>query len=140
SLTDDKAGTISASFSLAPGISQTFTASNAITGSVTNTGTASGKFNDGSGTSASAQAQATAVGHVCTISIVKTPDKTTVCNGDQVTYTYVVTNISYATPLPCSLTDDKAGTISASFSLAPGQSQTFTKSATINGTVTNTAT
>src|SRR5262249_56465843 len=71
SLTDDKAGTISASFSLAPGISQTFTASNAITGSVTNTATASGKFNDGSSTSASAQATATAVGHVCTISLVK---------------------------------------------------------------------
>src|SRR5262249_56895749 len=85
-----------ASFTLAPNGSKTFTASSAITGTVTNKATASGAFNDPASTSASANAQATVVGHVCTISLTKTPDKTSVCNGDTVTSNYVVTNNSDA--------------------------------------------
>src|SRR5262249_49786639 len=95
-----------ASFTLAPNGSQTFTASAAITGSVTNHATASGAFNDPASTSASANAQATVTGHVCTISLTKTPDKTSVCNGTSVTYTYVVTNHSDAFTRTGSLTDD----------------------------------
>src|SRR5262249_61195997 len=83
-----------ASFTLAPSGSQTFTASAAITGSVTNKATASGAFNDPASTSASANAQATVVGHVCTISLTQTPDQTSVCNGTSFTYTYMVTNNS----------------------------------------------
>src|SRR5262249_32218119 len=120
SLTDDKAGTISASFSLAPGISQTVTARNAITGSATNTATAAGTFKDCSGTSASPQATPSSPTRRSSDLIVKTAAPASVCNGASVTYTYVVTNNSDAFTWTGSLTDDKAGTISASFSLAPG--------------------
>src|SRR5262249_58611393 len=82
------------------------TASAAITGTVTNKATASGAFNDPASTTASANAQATVTGHVCTISLTKTPDKTSVCNGDTGTYTYVVANNSYAFTWTGSLTDD----------------------------------
>src|SRR5262249_10507584 len=116
--------------------------SGAITGSVTNKATASGAFSDPASTTASANAQATVVGHVCTISLTKTPDKTSVCNGDTVTYTYVVTNNSDAFACTGSLTDD---TITlpdgaTSFSIPAGQSKTFTTSSAITGTVTNKAT
>lgn len=84
------------------------------------------------------------------ISLVKTPDKTTVQPGEMVTYTYVVTNNS---PLPATnvtVRDDNATpgdptddfTVGTVASLAPGASQTFTATRslpipmfdTINGT------
>ncbi|HEU5211596.1 MAG TPA: hypothetical protein VFU10_02390 [Gaiellaceae bacterium] len=140
SLTDDKLGTIAASITLTAGQSKTFTASGNVTGTVTNTATASGAFNDAASTTASATKQATVTGHVCTISLTKTPSATSVCNGDSVTYTYVVTNNSDLFTWTGSLTDDKLGTIAASITLTAGQSKTFTAPANITGTVVNTAT
>src|SRR5262249_59926507 len=74
-----------ASFSLAPNGSQTFTASGAITGTVTNKATASGAFNDPASTTASANAQATVTGHVCTIRSAEPPEGKAVSNGTSVT-------------------------------------------------------
>jgi hypothetical protein len=125
---------------LAAGASQTFTQVLTVNGTRTNTATATAT--DSKGQTATATATATVTGHVCTISLTKTPSQTNVCNGSSVTYTYVVTNNSDYFTWTGSLTDD---TISlpagaASFSLSPGESKTFTASANINGTVTNTAT
>src|SRR5207302_5962344 len=126
--------------SLTPGQHRTFTKSGAITGTVNNTATASGAFDDPSSTSASKTATATVNGHACSISLTKTPDQTSVCNGSSVTYTYVVTNNSDAFSWTGTLTDNVLGTISGSFTLAPAAHQTFTKSGAITGTVNNTAT
>jgi hypothetical protein len=54
-----------ASFNLAPGETKSFGASGAVTGTVTNTATASGAFDDGSTTNASDTASAKVTGHVC---------------------------------------------------------------------------
>src|SRR5262249_58575785 len=93
-------------------------------------------------TSEAANAMATVTVTGGTMSLTKTPDKTSVCNGDTVTYTYVVTNNSDAFTWTGSLTDDTitlpAG--AASFSIPAGQSKTFTASAAITGSVTNKAT
>ena len=66
----------------------------AITGAVTNTVTATGAFNDPASTSANASAEATVTGHICTITVTKTPSDTDVCNGSTVDYDYRVTNNS----------------------------------------------
>src|SRR5262249_26299230 len=109
--------------------------SGAITGSVTNKATASGAFSDPASTTASANAQATVVGHVCTISLTKTPDKTSVCNGTSVTYTYVVTNNSDAFTWTSGRT---SGTVrlhagAAAFSIPAGQTKTVQASSAVEG-------
>src|SRR5262249_41981620 len=135
SLTDDTitlpAG--AASFSIPAGQSKTFTASAAITEPKSDVEGETGAFSDPAITTTSRKAKATTTGHAWTISVTKTPDKSTVCNGDTVTYTYVVTNNSDAFTWTGSLTDDTitlpAG--AASFSIPAGQSKTFTASAAI---------
>jgi hypothetical protein len=57
----------------------------------------------------------------------------------QVTYTYVLTN-SGSTLTSLTLDDDKLGNILTSGTLASGQSATFTKTACLSHTTTNTAT
>jgi hypothetical protein len=140
SVVDDILGTLSASTTLAPGGSKTFTPSGSITGTVKNTATADGKFDDSAGATAKASASATVTGHVCTISITKTPSVTDVCNGSTVSYTIKVTNNSDKFSWTGSVVDDILGTLSASTTLAAGGSATFTPSGTISGTVKNTVT
>ncbi len=132
---------ISASVTLAPGESWSLSGSGVITGEVTNTASATGRFTDGRLTQASATASATVTGVTCGLSITKTPSATDVCDGTTVTYTYTVTNTG-ALPLTVNLVDDQLGDIDggAGVSLAPGASQTFTATADITGPVTNTVT
>src|SRR5207253_821375 len=112
-----------------------------VSGTVTNTGTATGALNDPSSTSASASASATVTGHTCGISVTKTPAHNDVCNGSSVTYTYSVTNNSDQFSWTGSLSDNILGDISGGpFTLAAGASQGFTATGTISGQVDNTAT
>jgi hypothetical protein len=141
SVVDDKLGTLDASLTLGPGASKTYTpTSGPLTAETTNTVKADGKFDDPASTSASATASATVKVHDCTISLTKTPNKTEVCNGSSVTYTYVVTNNSDFFTWTGTLTDDKLGAINGTITLGPGESKTFTAGANITGDVTNTAT
>jgi hypothetical protein len=142
SITDDVLGSIGSFGPLAPGAQATLTKVAAVNGTQTNTGTANATFNDAGNTTASASASATVTGHTCTISLTKTPDKTTVCNGAStpVTYTYVVKNTGDFFSVSGSVSDDVYGSIGSYGPLAPGASQTLTKTAPVNGTVTNTGT
>src|SRR5262249_26520772 len=132
-LSDDTLGPINGSITLAPGESKSFNASGTISGVGQDTGTASGACNVPGRTRPRSNADATVTGHVCTISLTKTPAQTNVCNGSTVGYTYVVTNNSDAFTWTGTLTDDKLGAINGSITLAPGGSQTLNASAVING-------
>jgi hypothetical protein len=143
SLTDDQFGSIGSFGPIAPGASQTLTKTATVNGTVKNTATASGTFDDSKPTSASAQASVTVTGHTCTISLTKTPSTKDVCNdkNTSVTYTYVVKNTGDFFNVSGNVTDDKiSGGIGSFGPLAPGASATLTKAATVNATVTNTAT
>src|SRR5262249_18453970 len=111
-----------------------------ITGSGTITNTATAKTNDGTVSSGPVQASVNA--HTCTVSLTKTPDNKDVCTGANttVTYTYVVTNNSDKFNASGSVSDDKLGSIGSFGPLAPGASQTLTKTATLTGSQTNTGT
>jgi hypothetical protein len=149
-LTDNIYGSIGSFGPLAAGASATLTKTATVNGTVTNIGTASGTFSDSKPTTASATATATVTGHTCTISLTKTPDKTTVCNGSntQVTYTYVVKNAGDYFNVSGSVTDDNGTpgntaddvTVGNFTNLGPGVSTTFTHAFTVNGTRTNIAT
>ncbi len=139
-LSDSVLGVIDATITLDPGETETFTASGAISGVVTNTATATGAFDDPNSTSASASASATVTGRVCTITVTKTPSATNVCNGSSVTYTYTVTNNSGQFIWTGGLSDSVLGVIDATITLDPGETETFTASGAISGVVTNTAT
>src|SRR5262249_9084657 len=93
-VTDDKNGNVGTTAPWAPGASQTLTATQSITGTVTNIGPATATFTDSVSSTATATSTATVTGHTCDVSIVKTASPTTVCTGQntQVTYTYVVKN------------------------------------------------
>jgi len=139
SLTDDVNGTIDATITLASGETQNFSATGTVTGTVINIATADGSFDDPDATTASDTATATVTGHDCTITVTKTPSATDVCNGSEVTYTYTVTNNSFFT-WSGSLVDDVNGTIDATITLAPGETQNFSAAGTVTGEVTNIAT
>jgi hypothetical protein len=140
SVSDDVYGSIGSFGPLAPGASATLTKVATVKATVTNTGTANATFDDPASTTASAEAEATVTAHICTISLTKTPNQMEVCNGASVDYTYVVTNNSDFFTWTGTLSDDKIGSIDGSITLDPEESQTFTASGTINGTVTNIAT
>ena len=88
----------------------------------------------------SANAQATVTTHACDISVTKTALTPAVCTGATASYSITVRNNSDAFTWTGSVSDDKLGPIATNISLAPGASQTFTKSGTVTGTVTNVAT
>ena len=138
-VTDNVNGAIGSFGPLAPGASQTLTKVATVTGTVTNIGTASATFDDSASTTASATATATVTGHTCTISLTKTPSVTSVCNGSNtpVTYTYVVKNTGDFFNASGTVTDNVYGSIGSFGPLAPGASQTLTKTAAVNGTITN---
>src|SRR3989442_11219220 len=84
----------------------TRTKTTTVNGTVTNVFTADGAFDDPAASKAKETALATVTGHDCGISLRKTPNVTSVCNGTTVTYTYVITNNSDAFSWVGSLEDD----------------------------------
>lgn len=72
------------------------------------------------------------------IEVVKSADATEVPAGTLVNYTFVVTNIGETTLLDITVDDDHLGHIGDIVSLAPGDSETFTASAVLDETTTNT--
>jgi hypothetical protein len=134
---------------IAPTKSQTVTATTTVTGTTTNKAVATGTFDDTAKSTATANASATVTGHVCTISLTKTPDKNQVCSGvsTTVTYTYVVKNTGDKFSVSGTLVDDNGTpgntaddvTIGSWGPLAPGATQTLTKAFTLSGARTNIA-
>src|SRR5207244_3416720 len=136
---------------LAPGASQTLTATRTlnIAAPLTNTATASGT--SGTGT-VSKTATATVTPHLCQIDLAKAAFPPDICAGSptQVTYGYSVINsgdfftasgtLVDDTGTPTNLSDDF--TVGSWGPLTPGQSQTLTKVRTLNisAPLTNTAT
>ncbi|MCE5324525.1 hypothetical protein LLG46_14595 [bacterium] len=156
SLTDDKYGTITlAVTSLAPGEYTTGTATLTLTqelldaGSQTNVATATGTPPTGPDVTNTATKTVTFI-TTPAIHIIKTfewtkGDGTQV--GDEVTYTYTVTNAGNVTLDPVSVSDDQFGNITLlDTSLSPGESTTGTKVLVVTqelldqGTLTNIAT
>jgi len=80
------------------------------------------------------------------LTVTKTADKTSASPGDNITYTYVITNTSNNVTANLTLTDNKLGSIAlSSTSLNPGENITATANYTVTvsdlpGPITNTAT
>jgi len=135
----------SSSYTLAPGGSKSFK-HNMNTGPGTITATAIATFDDPAGTQYTASGNTTVHDSNCSITLEKKADPTKVCKetGTDVTYTYTITNNSDSfswqnCPTCPALKDNKLGTIQQNLNLPPGQSKTYTKTATLNDTITNTA-
>ena len=127
-----------------------FTHGFTVSGSVTNTATATGTFNDPASSTDTADASATVNGHDCDITLTKTVDDHHVCAGNTVTYTYKVHNNSDEFTWTGDITDDNGtpGDNSDDFTVASGvvvgpggDSSEYTHDSAIGlGEVTNTAT
>src|SRR6266540_3854407 len=139
-VTDDIYGAVG-TITLGPGLSHTFTTTQTVNATITNVGTAVGTFTDQSSSTDTATDDAVVTSHVCDITIVKTASPTDVCAGrdSQVTYTYVVTNLSDFYDVTIVVTDDIYGAV-GTVTLGPGESHTFTTTQTVNATVSNVAT
>jgi hypothetical protein len=74
------------------------------------------------------------------ITVEKTADRDTVSPGDEVTYTYIVTNTGNTTLYGVEVTDDILGEVGAIDQLEPGESVTFEKTGTVDAYTFNTAT
>jgi len=157
SLVDDKIGTIDlgGQISLSAGENITATATCTVAetdlpGPLVNTATISGTDPNGNPLTASATAtvQLTSPPPIeePSIEVTKSADKTSATLGDNITYTYTITNTGNVTVDNITLTDDKLGTITLSTTnLAPGENVTATATytATISdlpGPIINTAT
>jgi len=156
-LEDDKLGPIEPldKTSLAPGDNVTVTATYTVAeedlpGSLVNTATVTGTDPDGNPVTASATATVELTSsppiEEPSIEVTKSADKTSATLGDNITYTYTITNTGNVTVDNITLTDDKLGTITLSTTnLAPGENVTATATytATISdlpGPIINTAT
>src|SRR5207249_269465 len=129
-LSDDKIGAIGGNpITLAASSNQTFTASEPVSADVCNTATARGGLGDAAATSASKAASATVTGHVCTVSLTKTPSATNVCNGTSLTYPHSFPTRRSSDLWSGTLSDDKIGAIGGNpITLAASSNQTFTAS------------
>ncbi len=110
-----------AGFSLASGASQTFTITQIINTTTTNTVTATAATGGFIGTNT---AEATVAAYICTI------DVTNVCLGDTTTVTFsgTVTNTGTALLKNVTVTDDQAGSVFGPADLLPGASATYSGS------------
>jgi hypothetical protein len=133
-LKDDKLGTISLNGSdnitLAPGDNVTAIATYTVLekdlpGPLVNTATASGTDPDGNTITDNVSASVK-LAFSASIKVIKTADKTAASPGENVTYTYTVTNIGTVTADNVTLTDDKLGKLMSGVTLSPGQSVTTT--------------
>jgi hypothetical protein len=140
---------------LAPGASQTCTRTATVTQNTTNIGTATGQPSDPQGTPlpgvppVTDQDDATVTTAQAGIQVVKTVSLNGQCPGQNsvvvtvgttVTYCFVVTNTGATHLANISVTDNVLGPICTIPLLAPGASQTCTRTATISQDITNVAT
>ncbi|MDD4446885.1 MAG: hypothetical protein PHN61_04325, partial [Methanothrix sp.] len=127
-LTDDKLGAITLNTAqLAPGASATGTATHIIVeadlpGPLTNIATARATDSQNKPVTSTATATVTLT-YTSSMSVTKVPSSTTAAVGEQVTYTYTVSNTGTITNNGLSLSDNKLGKITTDkTSLAPGES------------------
>jgi hypothetical protein len=137
-MVDDKLGTVGTLDKLTSGDRRTFTATATLNETTTNVVVAKGTTS--SGKTVCDKDCATVVVWRNPLSVTKTVDKTAVCAGETVTYTYKVTNNGCLPIFSVCLTDDKLGPTGSVCYLCPGASKTFTKSTTLKSTTTNTVT
>jgi plastocyanin len=136
SLEDDKLGPISDNITLAPGGNVTATATYTVSegdleqGSIVNNATATGTDPDGNTVTANDTATVELTSpppdEVPAIEVTKSADKTAASAGDNITYTYVVTNTGNVTANNVTLEDDKLGELMSGVTLLPGESVTTT--------------
>lgn len=151
-LSDDKLGPLTVStLPLAPGESTAVTATTTVVaghlpGPLTNTVTVTGTNILTEATPAATDTASVPLTYTVAITIDKTANPTTATVGDQITYTYRITNTGQVTLTGVVLFDDELGTFPPiSNTLGPGQSATASAVKTIvqadlPGPVTNTAT
>lgn len=144
-VTDDKEDLIGSLASLAPGFSQTFTkVGTAIAGEYTNIGTVIGKYNTTVVTAQDSSGYTGTFTPAPSISITKTTngsDGLSFAVGTPITWTYVVKNTGNVALTDISVNDDIEGPIGSIESLAPGASETLTKTGiAVEGPYTNTST
>ncbi len=141
-VTDDKiAGTIGTIASLAPGASQTLTASAPVAVDTVNIAKAVGTYGlaetqFGGTVEATDDASVDVVAPA--ISVEKSASPTELVGSGDVTYTYTVTNTGDVDLFNVTLTDDKLGVVGTLESLPVEGSSTFTSTATISESTTNT--
>jgi len=151
-LTDDKLGNIPlADTTLAPGDNTTATANHTVVladfpGPLENTATVSGTSQKSDNITASASTSVELIPYEESIGLTKNADRVSASIGDNITYTYVITNTGDLDIDDLSLTDDKLGVISLfPTTLAPGDNTTATANHTVivtdfPGPLVNTAT
>jgi plastocyanin len=114
-------------------------------GPLVNTATVSGTDLENNQITASATASVELT-YSAGLQLTKTADPTSATVGDNITYTYTITNINNVTISNISLNDDKLGPISDNITLAPGENITATATYTVSeedleqGSIVNTAT
>ena len=135
-VTDDKLGPIGTIDMLAPGESDTLTTTSAIAVDTVNVGTATGTPPVGEPVKATDDAKVDVINPA--IDVEKTANPAEILPGEDVTYTYVVTNTGDVDLVNVTVEDDKLGTIAEIPLLAVGESQTFTKTVPISVSTTNT--
>jgi uncharacterized repeat protein (TIGR01451 family) len=139
SVSDDKLGPVGDAASLAPGASRTFTKPAAIDADTTNIGTATAHDSLGKQVRATDSADVDVIRP--SLRIDKSVDHGTVHAGEQVVYSYVVTNTGDVDLAPVSVSDDRLGAIGSLARLHPGQAATLHSGAvTISGDTTNVGT
>jgi len=138
-LADDKIPEVSLpsdNITLAPGGNITATATYTVSegdleqGSIVNNATATGTDPDGNTVTANDTATVELTSpppdEVLAIEVTKSADKTTASAGDNITYTYIVTNTGNVTADNVTLEDDKLGELMSGVTIAPGESVTTT--------------
>jgi hypothetical protein len=131
-LVDDKLGKIDLGTQPSLGASENITVTATYTvkeddlpGPLVNIATVSGTDPDGNTITDNVSASVK-LAFSASIKVIKTADKTAASPGENVTYTYTVTNIGTVTADNVTLTDDKLGKLMSGVTLSPGQSVTTT--------------
>ncbi|MET0773230.1 MAG: hypothetical protein ABWZ82_09110, partial [Candidatus Limnocylindrales bacterium] len=140
-VTDDVLGVVAADVTIGAGATASFTLTGPISGTVTNTATATGAFNDPDDTSAELTSEpVTVTSHACDITVTKTAVTPAVCQGATASYQITVTNESDRFTWTGSVVDDVLGSLATEVTIGPGESVSFTPTHETSDTVTNTVT